>query len=389
MSEDAREIHARFDSFARQFLRPLLAGGNVVAGRPVSPGMLEHFAFARPADSEVDAAIYGALHAAASDIAPVRTIPWPDRGLAAVAMACHDLVAITDPLLDRWLARRSRPQMLEWVDWFLEQAGPPRTRGAALARHAVVSRALSLRRRDVVVKNWAYTYRFFGRPVPPRVVAMPKLRAVKRCESERSVTTLWDELDEELGTAPRVRTLLSRSPVTELLSTERVPNPSFGTALLAVLSDDLVRSGLARALVAQGDRVASPLGWGLRELAGRNPPPRMLFYVIALIYEMHVIAALDARTDELPRFARPADADAQLFAAVLPAMLGAPDDLGALLDLDPDDLAHVRRIAPELDRAAGRDASRYAVSLIDRAMPPRLDHERDAIPQVLPTKVGT
>lgn len=378
MSDDAREIHERFDAFAREFLRPLLAGGRVVVGKPVSPGMLEHFAFARPADSEVDGAIHGALHAGASDIAPVRSIPWPDRGLAAIAMACHDLAAVTDPALDRWPARRSRGRVLEWIDWFLDQAGPPRTRGAALARHAVVSRTLALRREDVVVRNWAYTYRFFGRPVPSRVLAMPKLRLVRQDKSTQGIVELWEDLEAELPLADRLRTLLSRSPVTELLRTDRAPDLRLGTAALAVLSDDLVRSGLARALVTQGDRVASPLGRALRELADEAPPPRMLYYAIALIFEMHVTAAIDGRPDEEAPFTRPADADARLFAAILPAMLGAPDDLGALLDLQPDDLATLRHRAPELDRAAGPDASRYAVALLDRAAPPRLDHERDA-----------
>ncbi len=380
----AGEIQARYDAFAREFLRPLLTGGVVVAGRPLSPGMLDCFALSRPADPEVDAAIYDALHAAGSDIAPVRVIPWPDRGLAAVAMACHDLVAITDPMLDRWLARKSRPEMLAWVDWLLAEAGPPRTRGAALARHAIVARTLEVRREDVVVRNWAYTYRFFGRPVPPRVVAMPKLRMVRQDRSTQHIAELWDALDADLAVAPRLRTLLSRSPITELLRTDRLPDLRFGTAMLAVLSDDLVRGGVARALVSQGSRVAAPLGRALRELSGASPPPRMLYYALALVFEVHVIAALEARAGEPLLFGHPADADSRLFAAILPAMLGAPDDLGALLDFDPDDLARLRMSAPELDRAAGDDASRYAVELIDQAMPPRLDHERDEY-----QKVGT
>lgn len=384
---DASDIHARFDSFARDFLRPLLEGGAVEVGKPVSPGMLSHFAFARPADTEVDRAIYAALHGAASDIAPVRAIPWPDRGLAAIAMACHDLVAVTDPMLDRWLARRSRERMLEWVDWLVEQAGPPRTRGAALARHAVVSRTLALRREDVVVKNWAYTYRFFGRPVPRRVVAMPRFRMVRRHTSERSVLEILEALEPELGSHRRVRALVSRSPVTELLSTDRFPGLRFGVALLAVLSDDVLRNGLATSLVAQGDAVASPLGGALRALGDARPPERLLYYAIALAFEMHLIAALDAPAHDALPYARPADADAQLFSAILPAMLGAPDELEALLDLDPDDLDRLRHRAPALDRAAGQDASRAAVALIDRARPPRLDHERDDPLTTL--KVGT
>lgn len=393
MSDEAREIQERFEAFAAGFLRPLLEGGPAVVGKPLSPGMLDSFALSRPADTEVDRAIYDALHSAASDITLVRAIPWPSRGLAAVAMASHDLIAVTDPTLDRWLARKSRAEMIAWVDWLLEQAGEPRTRGDALARHAVVSRVIDMRRKDVTVKTWAYTHRFFGRPVPKRVVAMPKVRFVKQQRAETPLLELWNELDSELGTAARVRTLLARSPVTELLRTDLAPTPSFGVATLAVLSDDLLRNGLARELVRQGDAPAAPIGRALRQLAEQRPPPRLLYYALALCWEMHVIALLDARTgDELP-YGHPDDPDARLFAGVLPAMLGAPDDLGALLDLDPDDMASLRRRAPKLDQAAGEDASRLAVALIDYAEPPRLDHERDepqrrrGPPQ--PMKVGT
>lgn len=380
MSDEGRKIQERFESFAAGFLRPLLEGGPAVVGKPVSPGMLDDFALSRPADTEVDRAIHDALHAAASDVTLVRAVPWPDRGLAAVAMASHDLIAVTDPKLDRWLARNSREEILEWVDWLLEQAGEPRTRGAALARHAVVARVLEMRRKDVVVTNWAYTYRFFGRPVPKRVVAMPKLRFVKQKRAEHTVVELFQELEDELGTASRMRTLLARSPVTELLRTDLAPDLPLGVASLAVLSDDLLRNGVARELGRQGDAPAAPLGAAIRNLAEQRPPPRLLYYALALAWEMHVIAVLDARAGAALPYGRPRDDDARLFAAILPAMLGAPDDLGALLDLDPDDMAALRRRAPALDRAAGESASRLAVELIDYAEPPRLDHERDDTP---------
>jgi len=389
LSDDSREIQGRFEAFATDFLRPLLEGGPAVVGQPLTPGMLESFAHSRPADLETDRAIYEALHGAASDLTVVRAIPWPERGLAALGMASHDLVAVTDPALDRWLARRSRTRMMEFVDWLLEQAAEPRTRGAALARHALVSRVVAMRRKDVTVTTWAYTHRFFGRPVPGRVVAMPKVRFVKQQRAETTLLELWDELDEELGTRARVRTLLARSPITELLRTDLAPDLSFGVATLAVLSDDLLRNALARELVAQGDAVMTPIGAALRDLANRRPPPRLLYYALALAWEMHVIAVLDARSGKSIPYGHPADDDARLFAAMLPAMLGAPDDLGALLDLDPDDMERLRHRAPALDQAAGQEASRLAVTLIDYAEPPRLDHERDATDELRPMKVGT
>jgi hypothetical protein len=373
---DATKIQARYQSFAAEFLHPLLAGGSAIAGQPLTPGMLEHFALASSDDVDVDRGIYDLVHREASEIAPLRALSWPERGSMALAMAAHNLVAVTDPKLDRLFARGARTKALHYADWLIDAAGAPTTRGECLARHVVLSRFIRLSRTDVVVKNWAYTYRFFGRPVPPRVVAMPRVRLVRQEKSDRSLLALFDALDAELSINLRLRALVHRSPVTELLSTELFGSPPIGTAALSVLSDDLVRNGIARALVARGASVMSPFGEALARLDGERPPPKMAFYLLALVYEAHVIAVLDARAGREPVFTRPADDNARLFLAVLPAMVGAPDDLGALLDLDPDDLLALRRRAGELDSQAGGDASKRAVALVDYAEPPRLDHER-------------
>jgi len=377
MSE-ATKIQARFHSFAADFLHPLLAGGSAIVGQPLTPGMLDHFTLASSADEAIDRGIYDLVHAEASEIAPLRALVWPERGAMALAMAAHNLIAVTDPKLDRVFARGSRKKSLELTDWLIDAAGAPQTRGEALARHAVLSRFVTMSRTDVVVKNWAYTYRFFGRPVPPRVVAMPRVRMVRQEKSDHSLLALFDELDSELSINRRLHALVHRSPVTELLHTDVFGAPRLGTAALAVLSDDLVRNGIARALVVRGANVMAPIGEALAVLAGQRPPPRLLFYLLALIYEAHVIAILDARAGREPVFTRPTSDAAKLFVAVLPAMVGAPDDLGALLDLDPDDLIALRRRAGELDAMAGADASKRAVELVDYAEPPRLDHERPA-----------
>jgi len=369
---EARKIQVRFEELAAGFLLPLLRGGDVRVGRPLSPGMLESFALSRPADTDVDATIIELLCAEAAALAPVRSVPWPDRGAMAITMACHDIAIVTDPALGRWLARGSRSKVLQWIDWLIEAAGHPITRGEALVRHAVLSRFLSLERPDTVASNWGFTHRYLGRPVPDGFFARP--RFVEMRSSRRALVELVKELDEEVGTWRRLATLIERSPVTQLLWTELVPDLRLGTAALAVLSDDLLRAGIARSLAAQGSRVATPLGRALRVLAEQRPPPSMLYYVLALIYEVHVIAIFDGKP-----LAHSDTPEAALFTAVLPALLGAPDDLGALLELDSDDLGMLRRQAPIHDRTAGPEASRYAVALIDFAAPPRLDHEREPV----------
>merc|ERR1711969_317577 len=103
--------------------------------------------------------------------------------------------------------------------------GAPRTRGQALVRHAIVARTLDLGREDTVVRNWAYTYRFYGRPPPANVVAMPKLRFVRQEKTRRSLVELAREGTPDLELETPLLALLSRSPITQLLHHDLTPSP--------------------------------------------------------------------------------------------------------------------------------------------------------------------
>ncbi len=378
-------MQARYEEFARDFIHPVLVGGVVQVGRPLTPGMLDVFGALRPVDVEVDRAIIDRLHETGSLLAPLRSLPWPARGLAALMMAAHNLVASTDPSLDRWGGRGAVSKMLEWADWFLDRAGAPQTRGEALARHGFLSRFLDLRREDVTARNWAFTHRYLGRPVPDGFFTRP--RWVQITKEQPGVLQLWDVLDGDFDAATRRRRLLHRSPVTSLLRTDLESDLRFSGSILAVLSDDLVRNGVARELVAQGRSTMAPLGRALRRLAAVDPPTSFLYYGLALIYEMHVIGILDTRPGREPDLARPTTQDEAFFCAVLPAMAGAPDELEGLLDLDHSDLERVRGRAAHLDAQLEPELVRHAIAVVERATPPRLDHERGvaAVAGVQPT----
>ena len=277
------KVQARYDELAAGFLVPLLAGGTVRLGRPVTPGMLETFALSRPSDAIVEQELIERLHELGGELAPLQRLPWPDRGIMAVTMAAHDLALVTDPQLDRWGTRGARREILSWVDWFLEQAALPRSRGAALGTHAIVSRYLGLYREDVTARNWAFTHRYLGRPLPDGFFTRPRWVQLKT--DKTPLVSLWTLLEEDLVLSMRLRTLLSRSPVTELLRTDLLgADPSralhFSVATLAVLSDDLLRNGLARELVHQGRQVMHAFGGALRALHLSEPPPHFLYYAV-------------------------------------------------------------------------------------------------------------
>ena len=287
--KEAERAQALFEAFADGFLGPLLEGREVQLTRMLGPGLLTHFTFAQTAESEVDAAIYERLHALASRHAPVRALTYPSRETRAFAMALHDLIALTDPLLDRLFARRARPRVVAFVRGLLAETSAPRTRGEVLARHVICDRALALERRDIVVTNWAYTYRFFGRPVPRNVVAMPRLRRVKQREQKHSLLELFSELDSEaLPLNSLLEAVLARSPFTRLTHFSLSHAPLFDLATLAMLEDASLRQGLIAELGPMDEAVVmTRLGielWKLRLWA--HAPARLLSAASTFVLEM-------------------------------------------------------------------------------------------------------
>ncbi len=285
---------------------------------------------------------------------------------------CTISIAATDPLLDRVIARRARPVMLAWAEALVQMAGPAETRGEALCRHAIVDRALDIRRDDITVRNWAYTYRYFGRPVPPRVVAMPRLRMVRQEKETRALGVLWKQLDDDvaLGVGARVATLLSRSPVTELLRSDFAPEVRFGAATLAVLSDGAVRGGIARLLAVRDPAVTDPrLGRALDALLEASPPPDLVVPALALAFELSVVRVLDTRGPAAPTTASDVPGG-DLFAALLPVLLDSPGALAPLVRLDPGDHARVASLADGLRRTVGAAALRRATRLVALAAGP-------------------
>lgn len=325
MATASVRLQQAFDDLVAGFLVPLLSGGTVQLGRPIAPAALEHFELARPSDSDAEWRALDALHAAASAVAPLRAQPRLDRATLALTIACHDLLFLTDPELAGWPARRARPVLERWIDQAVALAGLPATRTDVLVRHAIVSRVLDVERRDVVVKNWAYTYRFFGRPVPPRVVALPRLRFVSQTESQLDLAQILAADGDER--TPRLRAVVACSPLTELLRWRVAASITVGPGSSAVLSDPVLRGAVARTL-ASDDQAEASQAWSaalvrLSEASSGPTAPAVAYYTLALLFEAHVFAALD-RDDRRRR-----SVGSGAFAAVLPVLLGTA--LGATL----------------------------------------------------------
>lgn len=360
MSE-TEKLQERYDALISGFVAPLLAGKTVSLDQAIAPGAIRYFEQANSGDAAADVTIFDCLHRGASAIAPVATVPWPSRDLLLIAMTAYDLVLLTDPMLDRTFARGARTRVVDWIDQMLGAIGPPTTRADALARHALLDPLPALRRKDIVAKSWAYTYRFIGRPPGSSVLTRPVIGNFKETQQLIDVTQLMAEADEHasLGLTRRLRELLSRSPVTELLRLDLCQEFRFGLATLAVLSDDAIRGGVARAIVERGEWKAAPrLGRALADPMLHHAPPAHLYYALALCFEVQMTATLDVPGPNLPQHLDLSDPDTARYAAVLPAFFDDDtmiDEVRAFDDTDRSDVqdrcARLAAVLPPAVRA--------------------------------------
>jgi hypothetical protein len=357
---DARKMQMAYDALVGRFVLPIVEGGAGELDRPIGPGCHSFFLDASATSPEVDERIFDGLHRAASAMVPLETVPWPSPGILSLAAAAYDLVAVTDPALDSIFTRGARRTVHAWTDRWISFVPAPTTRGDALARHALLGPLLGARRKDVVLKTWMYTYRFTGRAVPWADGVMPRFMLPRQDEKLSRLVDVVSALDErtDLGLRQRLEALVSRSPVTELLTVVERPKFRFGLASLAVLSDGPLRGAIARELVNDEWRAASVLARAVTMPALRGDA-KLVSIAVRLLVEMLQTRALDgSREDVLPSTM---DEGALRYAAFLPAMLEHERTLDDIRVLDDGDRAKLQmraeRLRPRLTRALVDDAT--------------------------------
>ncbi len=365
MSE-AQRIQEVVDTFLREFLRPLLTGGTVRLARAIAPAVLDAATLSASTDADSDFALREALHDAAADFVPPRPLVWPDRDAMALAIACHNLALLTDPMLDRAFARGARATIAEYIETLTASAAPVRTRGSALIRHAIVARFLTLARTDTIVRNWAYTYRFYGRAVPARFTAWKGVRRVRTETQRKPLEELLGALPPALS-APELRAaIIAQSPVTRILqsdpSTFRVD-----ATIAAVLSDQALRGGLVRALLDESPaRAAEAIGAALLHQgatlrSGSGSEPALIRATLLFAFELQATALLG-------RGAPISVGTPESFAAVaaFAALIGTAEggELAELRSLDPDDLRVLRNAAIDARHRIGKAAFEVAHTLV-------------------------
>ena len=242
-------------TLVEQLLLPLAQGG---ALRPVPPiGARRALSLTKqPVFMEGDAAgeLRRARLAVARRLYPVDGLDELTSSELLLGCALNDLLQVTNPSLTGAIRQRNAERLLAMVGEVIEAAGPPRTLGEVLGRHATFSRLLELTRVDTHVSFWAGSRSFIGARPPRRMLIWPRLRRV----SEHELTLELVDMAKEAGWADEfaktVGQFLAASPLTDLGSVQRkAPSFSWSASSLALLRNAVGRSLALRAIERGGD----------------------------------------------------------------------------------------------------------------------------------------
>jgi hypothetical protein len=232
---------ARAHELAEHVIAPLVLGGALRPVRPLGPRRalaIGDLGIAVLSD-ERRLGLAAARLRAARRLAPVDVLPDVAADEVALAAALSDLLQVTNHELSGVLTRRRHDRLLAAAVVLVDLAGPPRTLGRALARHATFARVPELVRVDSTVAWWTGSRSFRGQPPPARLLAWPDLRRVSVARAPVPVEAMADDapVDPSAWVAALGR-WLARTPLTDLASSHRRrPAFAWSEATLGLVAD--------------------------------------------------------------------------------------------------------------------------------------------------------
>jgi hypothetical protein len=281
------KTHVR--EFLDQFVRPLVAGGELHIGPPIPMPDVERWATELDNASVELVAVDDARATVLSTLVcrpPSFVLDFDELALAA---GLHNALFLVHPRADRWsVTDRQRRRI---IDTALSLVSQPLTRERVrvMARHALLHNLFHLTRNDVTVSWWTGRARFHGQRPPSRLTAW---RGVRRVREEVTVVD-FDELLAVPDTAPIVATLLRRTPLTQLLDSHPgAPVLHWEDAVFLLRDHELARAIAYRLVPDASPRevVAGParLAAAFEQMLERAPAERDVRAVAAFL--VHIAA---------------------------------------------------------------------------------------------------
>ncbi|HSK01896.1 MAG TPA: hypothetical protein VK932_11670 [Kofleriaceae bacterium] len=284
-------LHVR--EFLGRFVHPLVAGGELHVGAPISGPELDRWA------SELDHATVElvAVDEARSGVLSTIVCRPPafvlDEDDLALAAGLHDALFLVHPRADVWSV--SDKQRRKIIETALAMVSRPLTRNRVrvMARHALLHNLFHLTRNDVTVSWWTGRARFYGQTPPARLTSWRGLRRVR----EEVTVVDFDELLAVPDTAPVIATLLRRTPLTQLLDSHPGAPPLHWEDAVFLLRDAELARAVAYRLVPDAparEQVAGParLAAAFEQMLERAPDGMDVRAVTAFLVHLNALFCL-------------------------------------------------------------------------------------------------
>lgn len=300
----------RFEHFLREFLHPLLLGGDLHIGLPINREESEFFRVAGTNDQQ------RILLSQIEDARERTCLEWTrarlglpifpeDQATLSWTIAVYNLLFLSHPIAETWGTGGSLQRVADFTLELLSLVPSPTNLREALANHSLLYGLTTMYRTDIEVKWWVGKQEFHGTQPPRRLLLWKTVRRV----SENRQRTPWLEFELSEPQEKIWRVMLQKSPLTNLILPTRRWPLELHESLLSLEDGDLWR-GLCAFYLEQGFiRPVGELGgafWAASGL-GQEPGPnnqsnnggfRLLQRAAQLFYHLCALG-LYLRGDEL------------------------------------------------------------------------------------------
>ena len=236
------------------------AAAEVVGGMEISSGVvaLDVWFGAGTLQQGEDALLRKLRRVANADVSTI--VPRIDGAVVAMAALLHDLVAAFHPDLPGVFRRDAPTKLLMMTANALTEIPAPSTLRAALLRHAWLGELPRFSLVRTEVKWWVGGRSFVGRAPPPRLLAWPEVRRVRRDDRGVEIIRLPDLFADRSDVAAltamhtsAMGAFLAASPLTDLALAGRLTPPFVWTRAAAKLIANPAGARLARRAIALGE----------------------------------------------------------------------------------------------------------------------------------------
>lgn len=284
--------------FLEHFVLPLVKGGEMRVGKPISSSEIVAFEQGLGHASVPLVAVDDARVEVLADVVVRPPSLVFDADELHLAAAVHNLLFLCHPRTESWMVTGRAERKV--IDTALHFARRPLSgnRTRVLSRHSLVHNLFDVARTDIKLSWWTGSASFLGQRPPGR---LSRWKSVRRVREEQTVAR-YEELLGSPEVAPVITSLLRRSPLTQLLSMGRDgPALQWEDVVFLLRDPELARaiSYHATRPADARDMVAAPARFAgaFEQLLERNPREPDVRAVAAFLVHLNALLALGEMKD--------------------------------------------------------------------------------------------